>query len=207
MRRYRDAHRSASKGCAGNKGAEGAPKVVRSGGACGLKALRSGGAGSATVMIAILASAAVMAITCTSMAIGGQPVITAAMSRALAPLVTEHDLDAGYVEIDNARGVYAVEIDVDPGDNPGGWILYVRSDRIRFSPDGAGKPSGDLMWKLDEEDSRSYRRLSDHEAVVLENPEGGRARIMLDILIALDWRTDPGTYGIELLFRTAFLQL
>lgn len=206
MRRYTDAHRSALKGSAGDTGAAEAPRAVRSGGAGGLKAVRSGGAGSAPGMAIALATATVMALAWTSIAIGGQPVITAAMSRALAPLVTEHDLDAGYVDIDNARGVYAVEIDIDPGDNPGGWVLYMRTDRIRFSPDGAGKPAGDLMWKLDEEDSRSYRRLSDHEAVVLENPEGGRARIMLDILIALDWRTDPGTYGIELLFRTAFLQ-
>ncbi len=194
MHRHGHGHRTITEGCAGNP----APGLV-------MKAIRSEVADSAAGRVIAWTTAAVMVLACSSVAIGRQPEMVAAMSRALAPLITEHDLDAGCVEIDNARGVYAVEIDIDPGDNPGAWILYIRSERIRFSPDGAGKPVGDLMWKRDEEDSRSYRRLSDHEAVVLENPEGGRARIMLDILIALDWRTDPGTYDIELLFRTAFL--
>lgn len=156
-------------------------------------------------MARVSSAAAILVFALAHPGLCGQPAISVVMNRILTPLVSEHDLDAGFMELDQARGVCAVEIEVDPGTNPGGWVLYIRSDRVRFSPDGAGKPCSDLMWKLDEEDGKSYRRLSDHEAVVLENPEGGRALIMLDILIALDWRTDPGTYGIELQLRTAFL--
>jgi hypothetical protein len=134
-----------------------------------------------------------------------EPEMTARIGRIFLPLPSAETVDAGRVEADPARGVYAVQIDVTGGDPARGWALYLRSEQSTFSPEGAGKPCTDLRWKLDQEGPESYRRLDDHEAVVLENPAGGNTRITIDVAVDLDWHTNPGTYGLGLNFRLAGL--
>ncbi|MBU1948446.1 MAG: hypothetical protein KJ927_07030, partial [Candidatus Eisenbacteria bacterium] len=120
------------------------------------------------------------------------PELRAEIQRVHAPLVTAASVDDGYVEIDQARGNYAVSLEIEPGESTRGWILTIRSDQEVFEPVGAGKPCSDLMWKLDNEGKEAYQRLESHEAVVVENPQGGAARITLDALVKIDWETDPG---------------
>jgi hypothetical protein len=132
-----------------------------------------------------------------------EPRMTSSVGRVLLPLPTVETLDAGQVESDPARGIWAIQIDVEGGTPLRGWVLYLRAEQSTFTPGGAGKRCTDLRWKLDQEGAESYRRLDDHEAIVLENPVGGNARITLDVSVDLGWQTDPGTYGLGLVLRLA----
>jgi hypothetical protein len=131
------------------------------------------------------------------------PTLSVRVRRVLLPLVTEEALDQGGLATDAARGTSAFEVEVTAPEGGAGWVLYVRADGPTFTADGAGKPCTDLMWKLDQANAADYRALDDHEMVVLENPAGGSARIALDVRVGLDWRTNPGAYGLGLIFRVA----
>lgn len=132
------------------------------------------------------------------------PSIRIEARRLLLPLVTEQELDAGRIELDPGRGQFALLIDISiPETDPRGWALYVRSDRPTFTAEGAGKACSDLEWKLDEAPGAEYRGVDEHEAVVLADPEGGNARVALDVRVQLDWLTEPGAYDLGLLFRVA----
>jgi hypothetical protein len=132
-----------------------------------------------------------------------EPTLSVQARRVLLPLATEEALDGAYLDPDAPRGVSSILLEVSAPKDGAGWILYVRAERPTFSADGEGKPCTDLEWKLDQVNAADYRPLDDHETVVLENPAGGGARIALDVRVGLDWRTDPGTYGLGLVFRVA----
>jgi len=134
-----------------------------------------------------------------------EPALRAQATRVLLPLVTAEALDAGQISSDAARGAYAVELDVEDGDGSDGWAVYIRADGGSFQPETTGKPAGHLRWKLDHEDERSWRPLDENETILLANPDGGDARILLDLSVALGWDTDPGTYGLGILVRVARL--
>jgi hypothetical protein len=136
---------------------------------------------------------------------GDEPRLVVWTTQVLLPLGSEEAMNAGRVEADPSRGSYAVQIDVDADGTNGGWVLYLRAEQATFTPESGGKPCTDVLWKLDEENHGAYRRLNDDEVVVLENPSGGSARILLDLSVDLDWDTDPGTYGLGLVFRIAGL--
>jgi hypothetical protein len=123
--------------------------------------------------------------------------------RVLLPLAIEESLDAEHLDADVARGVSALVVEVAAPKDGSGWVLYVRAEQPVFSGDGAGKPCTDLEWKLDQANAADYRALDDHETVVVANPAGGSARVALDVRVGLDWRTNPGTYGLGLVFRVA----
>ncbi|MBU1699742.1 MAG: hypothetical protein KJ831_06295 [Candidatus Eisenbacteria bacterium] len=133
------------------------------------------------------------------------PELRAEIQKVRAPLITVESIDDGYVEIDQSRGNVAVSLEIDPGESTRGWILTVRSDQEVFNPVGTGKPCSDLMWKLDNDGKEAYRRLESHETVVVENPQGGAARITLDSLVKIDWETDPGAYSLGLIFRVTYI--
>ena len=136
------------------------------------------------------------------------PSVRVEMRRVLLPLVTEHHLDAGAMELDAARGHFALLIDISmPENEPRGWTLFLRADRPTSLDKGAGKGTGkacsDLEWKLDEVPSADYRGVDENEALVLADPEGGNARIALDVRVRVDWLTESGAYDLGLLFRVA----
>lgn len=160
----------------------------------------SGGRASvlgAWVMLAALAAG--------SPAAAREPALRVQATRVLLPLVTADALDAGQISSDAARGAYAVELEVEDGDGSSGWAVYIRADGSSFQPETTGKPASHLRWKLDHEDERSFRPLDEHETILLANPGGGDARILLDLSVALGWDTDPGTYGLGILLRVARL--
>lgn len=130
------------------------------------------------------------------------PSIRIETRRLLLPLVTEQELDAGRIELDPARGQFALIVDITvPKTDPRGWALYLRADRPSFAAEDRGKISSDLEWKLDESPSAEYRPIDGNETLVLANPEGGNARIPLDVRVRMDWLTEPGVYDLGLLFR------
>ena len=133
------------------------------------------------------------------------PDLSSDVQEVLLPLVTEEELNGGELRTDPSTGFYAVHLNVTGGEAHRGWVLWVRADQSVFRPEAVGKPCTDLRWKLDQEDQQSYRRLDDHEAIVLENPAGGDARVTLDVSVDLGWRTSPGTYSLGLLFRVVYL--
>lgn len=130
-----------------------------------------------------------------------EPRLIVRSPRILLPLATEESMDAGRVETDPSRGLSALQIDVISEETGRGWILYLRAEQSTFAPEGAGKVCSDLKWKLDQESEGAYRRLEQHDVVVLENPAGGDARITIDVAVELGWQTEPGTYGLGLVFR------
>jgi hypothetical protein len=132
------------------------------------------------------------------------PSVRAEVRRALLPLAAEHDLDAGAIELDAARGHFALSIDVSvPEDEPPGWALFLRADRPTFVDEGTGKACSDLEWKLDEAPSADYRGVDENETVVLADSEGRNARIALDVRVRVGWLTESGAYDLGLLFRVA----
>lgn len=132
------------------------------------------------------------------------PSIRVESRRVLLPLVTEQDLDAGGIELDSVRGQFALLIDISvPKTDARGWALFLRADRPTFMAEGTGKGCSDLEWKLDEAPSADYRGVDENETVVLADPEGGQARISLDVRVRMDWLTEPGAYDLGLLFRVA----
>ncbi len=149
--------------------------------------------------------AAIMLASATGIAPAQEPTLRVQATRVLLPLVTPEALDAGRVASDPARGVCALELDIADGAPARGWVIYVRTDGAAFQPETAGKPAAHLRWKFDHEDERSWRPLDEHETTVLENPGGGDAKILVDLSVDLGWETDPGTYGLGILFRVAGL--
>jgi hypothetical protein len=127
------------------------------------------------------------------------PELSADAERILLPLASEDVLDGGRAAPQQFRILVSSS---DPGR---GWVLYLRADQSVFRPEGAGKHCSDLRWKLDGEDPRAYRRLDENETIVLENPAGGDERVTLDVAVDLGWSTTPGTYGLGLVFRVAYL--
>lgn len=125
-------------------------------------------------------------------------------ARFLVPGITVETLDQGGIETDSGRGRYPIQIDINPEDPTRGWVLFVKAGQPAFSPESAGKPCTDLRWKLDQEDEKAYRPLREDGTIVLENAAGGRARIALDLRIDLDWRTDPGTYDLGMVFTIVY---
>ncbi len=126
--------------------------------------------------------------------------LSADAHRVMFPLVCEATLDAGQSEMGRAKGAYAVRIDVEPPEDGGGWALYVRAERPAFSPLGEGKPSADMLWKLDYESPSAYRPLEDYNALVLARPNGGNETVTIDLSIKVDWCTSPGRYFLGLVF-------
>ncbi len=116
------------------------------------------------------------------------------------PPLTEVVLDQGRSETHQARGVYAIRVDVNPQGDGGGWALYVRAGSPMFSPPGEGKRSTDMSWKLDHEDASAYRPLENYDALVLERPSGGREAVTVDLSVELDWCTSPERYVLDLVF-------
>lgn len=130
------------------------------------------------------------------------PSLVVHAQRVLLPLVTEQDLDAGVVESDASRGTFALVLDVSvPAGDGDGWALYVRSDRPTFGAEGLDKPCSDLEWKLDDSPGSEYRSLDEHESMILARPEGGSARITLDVRVRVDWSTESGPYQLPVVFR------
>ncbi len=126
--------------------------------------------------------------------------LSADAHRVMFPLVAEGTLDAGRSEMGRTKGAYAVQIHVEPPEDGGGWTLYVRAERPAFSPLGEGKPSTDMLWKLDYENPSAYRRLEDCNALVLARPNGGNETVTIDLSIEVDWCTTPGRYFLGLVF-------
>lgn len=120
------------------------------------------------------------------------------------PLVTEIALDDGLVELGRTAGVYAVRIDVDPVEGARSWALYVRTESPVFTPSGEGKPSTDMMWKLDQEDASAYHPLEEQEQLVVARPGGGAEAVAVDLRINLDWCTSPGRYALGLVFTVVY---
>jgi hypothetical protein len=138
-------------------------------------------------------------------ALASAPVLRVQTRRVMLPLTTIEALDAGRLAEDPTRGAYAVELDVEGGDPGRGWVVTVRADEARFRPETADKPCQHLRWKLDEESEGAWRPLDEHDAIVLESPGGGEARIRLDLAVDLGWETEPGTYSLGVLFRISEL--
>lgn len=155
-------------------------------------------------LLPALAAAVTIAagIAVTGTATAEEPHLSVRTTQVLLPIISIEALDAGDIESDPARGRYAIEVDVDAEDSQG-WVLYLRAEQATFMPEGGGKPCTDALWKFDEENRDHYRRLDSYDMVVLDNPAGGDARITLDLSVELGWQTDPGTYGLGLVFRIA----
>lgn len=149
--------------------------------------------------------AVVMLASVAGIAPAQEPTLRVQATRVLLPLVTPEALDAGRVASDPSRGVCALELEIADDAPARGWVIYIRADGATFQPETAGKPAEHLRWKFDHEDERSWRPLDEHETTVLENPGGGDAKILVDLSVDLGWETDPGTYGLGILFRVAGL--
>ncbi|MEZ4648581.1 MAG: hypothetical protein R3E97_07290 [Candidatus Eisenbacteria bacterium] len=132
-----------------------------------------------------------------------EPTISVRTHRVLLPLIDDADLETGWVETDPARGQYAIEVEVSSKAKSGGWVLYIHSDGSSFRAGSADKPSSDLMWKVDEAPASAYERLEEQESIVLAMPQGGDARVLLDVRVRLDWTTESGPLGAGIVFRVA----
>ncbi|MCA9729410.1 MAG: hypothetical protein R3E12_00970 [Candidatus Eisenbacteria bacterium] len=142
--------------------------------------------------------------TAGSRTVEAAPSLRVETQRVLMPLVTERDLDASYSELDPARGHFAILIDITvPKTDPRGWALFLRADRPVFMAEGTGKLCSDLEWKLDEAPAADYRGLDENETLVLADPAGGNARVLLDVRVRIDWLTEAGAYDLGLLFHVA----
>lgn len=135
---------------------------------------------------------------------GAARTLTADTDRIMFPLVTETALDGGRIELGRTAGVYAVRIDVDPAEGTRSWALYVRTEDPVFTPSGEGKPSTDMMWKLDEEDASAYRPLEQQDQLVVARASGGADAVAVDLLINLNWCTSPGRYALGLVFTVVY---
>jgi hypothetical protein len=124
--------------------------------------------------------------------------------RVLLPLISEGDLDSGWVESDPARGAFALEVEVNASSKDRSpWALWIRADGPGFGPEGSDKPCSDLMWKLDEAPASSYARLEEGGALVLRAPEGGSLRVAIDVRVRVDWSTGSGPLALGVYFDVA----
>lgn len=118
----------------------------------------------------------------------------------LLPAPGGSELDDGYVATGEARGAYAVRVEVRAQDPAAPWSLHLRAEGSSFRSEGSGKPCHDLRWKFDHEAASAYRPLEDRDAIVLERPDGGSAEVVIDLRVDLGWATPPGMYGLGLVF-------
>jgi hypothetical protein len=138
-------------------------------------------------------------------AVAQEPSLTIRSSRIMLPLVSAEMCDAGEVAADRSRGSYAMQLDVHANGSSRGWILTIRAEQSSLQPEAAGRTFPDLRWKLDQENEGQYKRLDDHEMVVLENPAGGDARVAIDLAASVGWDLDPGSYSLGIIFQIVSL--
>ncbi len=120
--------------------------------------------------------------------------ISVSTRQVVFPMVTVGILEAGDIEIDPARQIHALAVRVEPLGAEGGWTLFLHAEQAVTAAGSAGYPSDNLSWKFDHEKASAYRPLADQEWVVLDNPTGERAEILIDLQADLNWFTTPGRY-------------
>ncbi len=113
---------------------------------------------------------------------------------------TERTLDEGHMDRGRDRGVQAVKVRVNGGDEGQGWKLYLRADNRQFSPGAFGKGCGDLEWKFDHENPNSYRKVRSNNQFVASGSGSRDITKYIDLRMVLDWSDPQAGYNLGLTF-------
>lgn len=115
------------------------------------------------------------------------------------PNATIEDLNRGYILHGPFRTTQALVVRVrDTGPKP--WKLLLRSRDDFFRPQVLRKPVTHLEWKLNGEDSNTYRDLHQYDQAVYIARNGGDQDIRIDFRLQTTWEDPPAAYSLDLVF-------